>query len=60
MVEGRIHPAVVFRELLAMKKVEELKVEESKTENSVDSTAASTPDTTAVKAVADSVEKIKN
>ncbi|MBR3073022.1 hypothetical protein [Fibrobacter sp.] len=60
MVEGRIHPAVVFRELLAMKKVEELNVEESKTENSMDSTAASTPDTTAVKAVADSVEKIKN
>ncbi len=60
MIEGRIHPAVVFRELLTMKKVEEPKVEESKTENSVDSTAASTPDTTAVKAVADSVEKIKN
>ena len=60
MVEGRIHPAVVFRELLAMKKVEELNVEESKTENSVDSTATSTPDTTAVKTVADSVEKIRN
>ena len=60
MIEGKIHPAIVFRELMAMKKVEEPKVEESKTENSVDSTAASTPDTTAVKAVADSVEKIKN
>ena len=57
MIEGKIHPAIVFRELMAMKKVEEPKVEESKTENSVDSTAASTPDTTAVKAVADSVEK---
>lgn len=60
MIEGKIHPAIVFRELMAMKKVEEPKVEESKTENSVDSTATSTPDTTAVKAVADSVEKIKN
>lgn len=55
MVDGKIHPAIVYRELLAMKKVEEPKVEAVS-----DSSATAKSDTTAVKAVADSVEKIKN
>ena len=52
MVDGKIHPAITYRELLAMKKIEEPKVEAA-----ADSTVTANSDTTTVKAVVDSVEK---
>ena len=54
MIEGKIHPAITYRELLAMKKIEEPKVEAA-----ADSTITANSDTTTVKAVADSVKKNK-
>ena len=63
MVDGKIHPAIVYRELLAMKQIATV-TESTKTENPADSTgtdsrdAATTADTTAaVESIADSVKK---
>lgn len=46
MVEGKMHPGLVYRELLAMKKVEEPEVKTDSVEPPSDSVAVALPDST--------------